>query len=261
MAGIDGENWREHLARPALPFSVQGDAPTDPTASVFGAVRLMAPGEDWPVHGARPLWPLCQLNPAEAAWRPPILGDVALLTLFVAHDYHLLDDVVIDASAPTGGNRWQLRAYPSLDGLVPVSKPDHGGPIRPSGIRWGEAVPDDTPNHDLLPFDFDALGIGDYYDQPGLQRVRESKLGGWPVTIQSEPWWATPALHERLGIPYDEETGAIDLPYGAQASDFEFAFQIASEEAAGWMWGDAGTANVARSRVNSDLWGIDVQWS
>ena len=256
----DAGGWRERLARPALPLVIEGAPSADPTASVFGVVRLMAPEEDWPVHGGRPLWPMCQLNLAAAPWRPPILDGIALLTLFVAHDYYSLDDVVIDASASTFGNRWQLRAYSSLDGLVPAPEPDHGGPIRPSGIVWGKLVPDDYPTHELLPFDFDALGLGDYGEQPGVHTMHDSKLGGWPDTIQSEPWWATPLLHGRLGIPYDEEV-APDLPHGAQATDFEFAFQIASEEGANWMWGDAGTASFARSRVNPALWGIDVQWS
>jgi uncharacterized protein YwqG len=56
--------------------------------------------------------------------------------------------------------------------------------------------------------------------------------------VQSEPWWWR---HE------------------PDAAEFEFAFQIDTEDEAHWMWGDSGTAYFARSKRTPNKWAFDWQ--
>ena len=61
-----------------------------------------------------------------------------------------------------------------------------------------------------------------------------SKVGGWPYLIQGAIWF------------WD------DAP--------EYVFQIDTEDEAGWMWGDAGTAYFGRGKAEKrDQWHFDWQ--
>lgn len=190
--------------------------PESPLASWFGNVLVGGPGESWPVDRGRPMMPLCQLNLTEAPFRPEVLADVALLTVFI-------DAEELPASTPNG-NGWLLRAYPSLDNLVVLSKPtDVNGGVKPYAVRW-ELVEEDFPCWD------DASGmnlppdVSDDYDD--LFENREgTKIGGWPSLIQSEIYWA---------------------PFNKHPAHPEFAFQINSEPKAHWAWGDGGVGYFGR---------------
>jgi len=138
---------------------VGGFRPTgDPFASHFGLTPLRIPGEEWPSTGGKPMLFVCQLNLKSAPSPPPLLKDIALITFFV--------DPELGELARGNGINWQLSAYPTLEGLVPLTRPD-GAPRLKRGFecRWEDGSDRDE----------DDLAL--------------TKAGGYASEIQSEPWW------------------------------------------------------------------------
>jgi Domain of unknown function (DUF1963) len=231
------DEWKVRLARTACVMELAPGLPSAPTSCCFGHVALAAPGETWPTWRKKPLLPLCQLNLGEASFRPPILADLAFVSLFIAENYwdgdfpYLVDPGSGDAAS------WCLRTYSDIDGLVPLPAPDHGAKLKPTSIRW-ITVSNDYPTHDLLPNDTPHDLSETYYDQDWAVQHHASKLGGWPSCVQSEPWW---------------------WKHPPEQAEFEFAFQIDTENKAHWMWGDSGTAYFARSKTTPNEWAFDWQ--
>ena len=97
----DGEDLiRQELRRTARPLQVGGFRPSgDPTATCFGEVRLRAAGEAWPTHKGTPMFPLLQLNVAEAGAQSGVLADCALITVFLSPDFQSLHHTL---STPEG---------------------------------------------------------------------------------------------------------------------------------------------------------------
>lgn len=232
--------WRKEIIRPALTLEVGGRRPTGKlTSSCFAEVRVGRQGEIWPTRNNRPLWPLCQLNLLDAKFRPHALSEIALITIFIAEDYMREPADVIDSSDPNPNSSWALRTYKTLEGLEPVNAPKHLSPLRPFEAYWDESTVDDYPTHDTMPIDFDALGVGDYYDQVNIPNLYRTKLSGWPSCIQSEPWWE----------------------YKAEGREFDYVFQVDSEEKSAWYWGDGGAGYFARSHKNPNRWALDFQFT
>ena len=203
------------LRRKASRMVVGGFRPPEqPDASWFGRVRLARPEEPWPSHGARPMIPLCQLNLKEAPYVPAALSDIALLTVFISARSLPLDR--------PNGDGWELRAYSSLDGLVEIDAPRHGSHIRPLPIRW-ELIDADYPCWEDAVSVVPANVSEEYLDL--FENAPDSKVGGWPTLLQSEIYWA---------------------PFNRHPANPTYAFQIDSEEKAGWMWGDAGVGYFGR---------------
>ena len=147
----------------SLPCSivqVGGFRPTgDPFASHFGLRPLGAADEAWPEAAGKPLLFVCQLNLTTAPAVPPLLHDIALITFFVDPEMGVLEK--------ENGVDWSLRAYSSLDGLVPLTAPAHAPRIqRGFECRWEAAQ-----------------------DQSEDDNAARTKIGGYPSAIQSEPWW------------------------------------------------------------------------
>lgn len=223
------EQIKAQLKRSASKIIVGGFRPPEhPQASWFGRIRLAEVNEGWPMHADKPMIPLCQLNLTESPYVPSNLEDIAFLTIFISAQELPLDT--------PNGEGWELRAYSSLENLTEIVEPSHGSHIRPFPIRW-ELIEEDYPSHEdisiALPEDIDDI----YYD---LFEVKYcSKIGGWPSLIQSEIFWA---------------------PFNQHPANLEYAFQIDSEEKAGWMWGDAGVGYFGRGTGQAtDNWALSWQ--
>lgn len=160
-----------------------------------------------------------------------------MLQFFVADEYWKYEHSIIDATKGPLASPFYIRTYNTLDVLESVQAPNNTSPFKPFEAEWQKQILIDYPTHDTMPIDFDALDIGDYYDQEGVEQVYATKLGGWPSCIQSEPWW----------------------DYREEGKDFEFALQIDSEEKANCWWGDNGSVYVARHKTKKDLWVVDWQ--
>jgi hypothetical protein len=236
---VDFSEW----ARPACAARLGGiRPPQDPLASWLGRVRVALPGEDWPTSGDAPMLALAQLNLRELPCPPPqALADLALLTVF-------LGPWQLPVDQPNGVN-WALRAYPSLDGLVPLAEPPPARTgdlklrnsqdltLRPFPIRWQRHL--DYPCRDDIP-----PGLLDAWDawaedrDPALT-FDGTKIGGWPFCIQCEVHW---------------QTG------GRLVKDCQYVLQLGSEHKAGLSWGHAGLGYIARQPGRgSDGWHLTWQ--
>lgn len=224
------------LERHCAPLVFRKPATIDPFATMFGAVRLERKGELWPSHESAPLWPLLQVNLREAPVLPDALRDLSLLTVFIAPDHSIAPTRMINTQEPDPAATWALRSYSRLDGLTIPNGPKHGSDLLALLGEWSPAVAD-YANHDLAGQVIDTQA-NDVYAYEWCKTLAQTKLGGWPATVQSEPWWDR------------EPTG----------DTWDFVLQIENEPKAGWLgWGD-GAAYIARSRERPHIWAIDVQF-
>ncbi len=217
------KEFRLRNTRKASIVHVGGFRPTgDPFASNFGMQPMGSANEEWPAVNGRPMLFVCQLNLSTAPAVPTSLTDIKLLTFFIEPDFN-------DLSQENNEN-WCLRAYKTLDGLIPVRKPS-SAPASKRGFecRWEEC--EDHPNYD----DPDLVEV-DGFDSSDveLENLARTKIGGYASSIQSEPWWAL------------EEDGAAPA----------YCLQIASEEKVGMVWGDAGILYIARGTTP----GREAEW-
>lgn len=204
--------------------------PSTPRSSWTGGVLLGAPGETWPESGGRPLWPACQILVEELPAAPPAaLADVALLTLFF--------DLVDMPYEHPRGERWELRTYPTTDGLVPLveperevsgRRPEEDFQVRPFPVLWRPRT--ELPSDDDVPFDlqdvWEEFQDATEYEDGGPLDLSGLKVGGWPQTIQSEVEWY-------LG--------------DQRVDDAEFVLQVDSDEKTGFVIVGSGTAYVGWS--------------
>lgn len=227
----DGEDTiRQALHRRTRPLQVGGFRPTGaPDATCFGEVRLQAPGEDWPRHNGTPMFPLAQFNIAEADMQAGPLADTALVAVYMSPDFRSNEHRL---SKPERSAGFAVRAYPSLNGLVPTDPPAFDTTLKPFECLWLDPV-DDYPTHDLACDIIDGAEIS-VYDFDWYQNAAATKIGGWPSTLQSEPWWM----------------------YRPDAPDVEYALQIWYEEKARWY---GHGLYLARGTSDPDLWALDMQ--
>ena len=231
------ESWRKEIARRATRLEVGGFRPTGlPQASSFGRVSLRLPEEEWPMWQGRPLLHLCQLNLEDAPYRPDILKDVGLITIFIEEGSYEEDGFSVRNRKDDSEGTWCLRTYERIEGLVTATSPVDVVSIRPFEARWRD-METDYPTHDTMPIELPPTISETYYDIEGIKTLDGTKLGGWPSCIQSEPWW----------------------DYHEEGEEFEFALQVDSEEKSHWSWGDGGAAYFARSKVDPNRWAFDWQ--
>lgn len=231
------EDLRLALERPCAPVIFHKPASIDPFATLFGAVRLSRAGEMWPQSDGAPMWPLCQLNLTAAPLVPDALRDLALLTVFLDPAHSRAPTRIINTADPDPAATWVLRSYTSLDRLTIPTAPIHDSPLSPRLGAWAGMCPD-YANHDMAGHVVDT-NANDVLAPDWARQVAQTKLGGWPATVQSEPWW----------------------DYTKTDDTWDFVLQIENEPKAGWHgWGD-GAAYIARSRQRPHLWAIDVQFT
>jgi uncharacterized protein YwqG len=201
-------------SRRASTVKVGGFRPTgDPFATHFGLRPLSLPHESWPELNGAPMLFVCQLNLTAAPAVPDSLKDVALITFFVDPKHGNL--------AQENGKDWHLRVYHSLDGLVTLDPPANAPALkRGFECSW-------------------TAGVDHEQDQDDFENLAYTKLGGYPSTIQSEPWWD-------------------DVAHPAQP---HYCLQINSEEKVGLFWGDVGMVYLARGTEDgfTDHWFLDWQ--
>lgn len=225
---MDVETKIRELSRSASRIVIGGFPPPESLqASWFGRVLLARPGEEWPQHQGKPMLALCQLNLTEAPFVPQNLADIRLITVFISAG-ELPDDT-------ENGDGWELRAYPTLEGLAPIETPPLENRIKSFPIRW-ELIEKDYPCYEDVPFDLPDEMWDDYSDL--FENCDASKIGGWPSLVQSEIYWTM---------------------YGKHPADPEYAFQITSERRLNWQWGDSGNGYFGRGKKKKDVWALNWQ--
>ena len=227
------EKTRARLARKASGAVLDSRVPAeDPAASWFGRVRLALPHETWPVSGGKPMLPLAQFNLAEMPYRPENLSDIALITVFIDGD-----ELPYETK---NGDGWLLRAYHTMERLVPTQDQAPDSHIEPHPLRW-ELI-EDYPTAD----EASDLGVPDLMNEDQDEGYAElfecqqgTKIGGWPFGAQGTVEWR---------------------PSDRHAFEPEYVFQIDSEGEARWMWGDAGFGYFGRGTgEHRDVWVLEWQ--
>ncbi|MCE5186046.1 MAG: DUF1963 domain-containing protein [Planctomycetaceae bacterium] len=178
--------------------------------SWFGNVLVCREGESWPKWKpvAKPetfLTPLAQFNLTEAPFVPEKLRQFKLITVFM--------DEELPYDKPHG-HGWLIRGYETLEGLVPIERPQVKFNIKPFPIRW-ELLENEGPSWEDAWSITNLTEFNEVTDHEFNDRYHNSertKLGGYPALIQAE------------------------LSFGLN----NFAFQIGTEEKAHWGWGDGG---------------------
>ena len=222
------EDYKRLNTRKASVVNIGGFRPArDPLASHFGLQPLALPGEVWPEFTGEPLLFVCQLNITAAPAVPALLKDIKIVSFFVS--------ATVSFDCRQNGEAWSLRAYKSIDGLVPLTYPANAPKVqRGFECSWEEC--DDQPVYDdselIVPDKFDRSHIH-------LDNVRRTKIGGYASNIQSEPWWG----------------------YRPHPANPRYCLQVNSEEKVGLIWGDSGTIYVARGTASGfeDQWYLDTQ--
>jgi Domain of unknown function (DUF1963) len=247
----DLETFTRLNSRRASVLELGGFRPTqEPTASHFGLQPLGLPSEDFPLDGQGvPLEFICQLNLTQAPFVPDILADVQLITFFVDAAGRFIEQ----ACPP---DSWCIRAYTSVEGLVPLKSPTRNeasihGLSRKHGLsskrgaeaRWSEAI-----DHPV--YDDPDLGIPTGFKAVHLQNLRRSKIGGYPSNIQHAVMW-TEMMMNQDGVLFNPLEGQVG-----------FAFQIDSEAKVGLNWVDSGTVYVGRGLTDEirDQWFVSCQF-
>jgi len=198
----------KHL-RKASVATVGGFRPPDnPCSSWFGKITMGTDDEDLPLYNGKSLLPLLQVRLDQLPYIPPILSEIAFLTVFIDPDELPLDNA-------HNGQGFLVRTYESLDKLAPLESPQLDSFIKPFPISWSLA-PDEAPNWDDA---WDIVNLSEFQRIEGkidlfYKRYHNSdrtKFGGWPSLIQ----------HELPNIG-------------------DFVFQIGTEEKARFSWGHSG---------------------
>lgn len=197
------------LLRPASVAQVGGFRPPDNhITSRFGGGFVGLPGEEWPQYKGREMLPLLQVRTDELSLVPVELKDLSLFTVFV--------DCQLPSSPALNGQGWLIRAYDSLEYLVPLQPLSTGNPLRPFPIRWTLEERDAPAWEDIWnvveTVDSEEAEVVLELLQMRYRTLHRTKIGGWPSYIQGEI-----------------------------RDEGKFLFQIDSEPKANWMWGDNGT--------------------
>jgi len=227
MADISDETrvLRSAIERRAIVMEVGGfRPPSDPAASWFGRVCLALPGEHWPESQGKPMLPLCQVNLVQLPFSPPHLDGLEFFTVFI-------DQEGLPTDKPNGEG-WCLRAYRSLDRLVPMSAPEEFDRPRPFPMR-PRVLESDHPCWEDVPVALPPAIADRFHDL--FENSDGTKLGGWPSLIQSEIFWG---------------------PGNQHPASPEFVFQIDSEPKAHWNWGHGGVGYFGRGTAAGfeDTW-------
>ncbi len=230
----------ELKAKYARPASIAHHAKEgSPPGSWLGAVKVALPDEPWPEFEGAPLQGVAQFNLLELPYRPPLLEDLAMITVFLRFDAWRLS-LPWDPEAHTGylapGAGWLLRAYPTLDGLAPAV-PSTPSPLRPTALGWSLCEKDFPSQEDADWRDREKLDEeDDWYEL--FPTAEGLKIGGWPYLIQGELEWTCskrwkhpPAFGFQIDSNPDVNLHIIDNGFcyfarGERGTPDEWAFEV-----------------------------------
>ncbi|MDR2039535.1 MAG: DUF1963 domain-containing protein [Bacteroidales bacterium] len=215
------EKIKKRIAKPATVFMTGGFRPTNSKSeSWIGRVYLYKENEEIPKDSEGNLmmtvFQLCLDNFSSV---PECLSDTKVLTVFMSKDFPV--------DLTPNGKIWQIREYTKTDSLIIKDLTNKDSFIKPFPLKpqiveedfpvWdGGGLPDEIVDEIL---ELENSGkITDYYDI--TENHYGHKVGGYPSFCQP-------------GIYFGE--------------DFEFVFQIASDEKANLNIVDSGTIFLAKN--------------
>lgn len=192
--------------------------------SRFSGDFVMLPSESWPLSKGKPMTPLIQIIVDELPHVTEKLKPFKVITMFINSKNPPYESV--------NGDRWEVRTYDSLEGLITVKNPCNSLDVIPCDITWGAVEADYPALEDAERLvdcsEFEKIDDSSelYYDE--FDTAESTKVGGYPAIIQASS-----------GIALDD-----------------FVFQIGTEDEANWMLGDAGIAYIGLT----DSGGWQIEW-
>lgn len=217
---------KNRLAKKATEFIAGGFKPTNSiTESWIGRVYLYLENEEIPFdNNGELMLPLFQLCLDQLPYVPEILQDTKIITVFISKDFpmHLTPN----------GNNWVLREYKNTDLIVIKDLKNDSSFIKPFPLS-NKLIEEDFPvwEDGQIPEDIsekiseleDSGVIDSYYDI--FSNNYGHKIGGYATYCQS-------------GIDFGD--------------DFEFIFQIASDEKAHLNIVDNGNIYLAKNKETEE---------
>jgi hypothetical protein len=217
---------QEKLAKKAVEFETGGFKPANTAdESWIGRVYLYGQYEYIPLDKNKNMMlPLFQLSLKNLPFVPEILKDTKAITVFIAKNFPV--------DFKSNGDSWVLREYKITDELIVKDLKNSQSYIKPFPLKanfiekdfpvWdGGGIPVELEGEILK---LESSGeIESYYDI--VENHYMHKLGGYPTFCQS-------------GVDFGE--------------DFEFVFQISSDEKARLNIIDRGTIFLAKNRKTGE---------
>ena len=221
------ENIKKQIVRTATEFITGGFKPTNSISeSWIGKVYLFKENEEIPKdNNGNLMLPLFQLCLDDIENIPEILSDTKVLTVFISKE--------LPVDLTPNGENWQIREYKKSDRLVVKELTNNASHIKAFPLK-PEIVKEDYPIWDggglsvemsekILELENSGI-IEDYYDI--AENHYGHKVGGYPSFCQPGTYFG---------------------------DDFEFVFQIATDEKANLNIFDCGTIFLAKNH-NTGEW-------
>ncbi len=204
--------------RPVM-AQIGGFRPEDGLKSWFGGNFVLNNAMDWPSDADGLMLPVIQIMTAEIPNGRDFFGDIKLLQVY-------LNARELPTTVAKNGEGWRLLEYDSIEDLTVVETPKAVQIYKPFQIKWSLAEQPDYPCWEESWAYFDMTEINEseelsdrFFEE--FERYYRTKIGGYASFIQS--------------------------PCG----DYEYVFQISSEEKPRFMVGDNGNLYILKSKADN----------
>ncbi|WP_437918726.1 DUF1963 domain-containing protein [Sphingobacterium sp. LRF_L2] len=217
---------KQRIVRKAVEFETGGFKPTNSTSeSWIGKVYLYKTDEEIPKDKDGNLMiPLIQLCLDDIETIPKVLSETRVITVFISEE--------LPMDLASNGNNWLIREYTKSDKLIikDLNNPISGlkpFPLKPIKIEedypvWDGGGLTSEMEDEIIKLEKSGV-IEDYYDI--VENQYGHKLGGYPSFCQP-------------GVYFGD--------------DFEFVFQVASDDKVGLNIVDSGTIFFAKNLKTGD---------
>lgn len=193
MSELAKQIYEKNILKSCLLIPQKNVKPTSNKSSCMGTVIVGSPDEKWPLYNEKPMIGICQINLKEAPYVPQDLSDIAFVALFMARNEK--DEYIDIPTEDEKKEKWIIRAYKSLDELVPYKDaPPQPVYLRVCAVKY--EVIDDHPGHyeDIyqisneknLSFDWERMLTDELEKLEGNlgNKIYGTKIGGYAAPIQ-----------------------------------------------------------------------------
>ena len=210
------------IGKKPVTAQIGGFRPLPTEKSWFGGNFLLNKGETWPMDNKGNMAPVIQVFVPDVPGGSEFFDDAVLIQVFLTRGE-------LPIGLAKNGNGWLLKEYYSMENLIVSPTPADVVLWKSFPIHWQAAEENDYPDWDEV-YDHVDLSLLSESDKEKLDYFEKfpsyvyTKLGGYAAYIQ-----------------------------GAENRDFQYVFQVSSEEKPGFMVGDSGNLYFYK-KENSHDW-------
>lgn len=204
--------------RPVI-AQIGGFRPEEGLKSWFGGNFVLKKDMNWPGDDDGLMVPVIQIVVDEVPNGKDFFGDTKLIQVY-------LNTKELPSTPAKNGDGWRLLEYKSNDDMAVVETPKESQIHKPFQIKWILSEKPDFPCWEESWDYFDMTEINEseelserFFDE--FERYYRTKIGGYASYIQS------------------------------LCGDYEYVFQISSEEKPGFMVGDNGNIYILKSKTDN----------